>query len=348
MIASANPARPLVSIIIDNYNNALYIPEAIESVLAQTYSPLEIIIVDDGSTDDSRQVIERYRDKRIRIIFQENRGQGGSLNAGFFASHGEIILFLDSDDYLLPDVVQKVVAARTPQTALFHYRARKVGNEGKTLGYEPSIDLPLDSGRCDQIILRHGWYVKPPLCGSAYMRTALEKVMPIPEKDFTINADAYMQDTAAFHGTVTLIDDLEGMWRQHDVNSQKKWQLSWDYKQLEKFTRFEEFRQAAFQRQGQLLNLEIPPNLVYRRIARMRIRLLLWKLYPKSDLGQHERFSPLMRDSFKSIWVYSREGLWRRIKHSLLFLGVFAVPRRWLPSILDFLLKLKREQLLKI
>ena len=89
----------LVSIIINNYNYARYIAAAIDSALAQTWHPLEVIVVDDGSTDDSWAVIERYGE-RVRALRQPNGGQGAAYNAGFEASRGEWVLFLDSDDLL--------------------------------------------------------------------------------------------------------------------------------------------------------------------------------------------------------------------------------------------------------
>ena len=95
-------AHPLVTIVIDNHNYARYVGAAIESALAQTYQPIEIIVVDDGSTDGSRAVIAAYAG-RITIIFQNNRGQSGAFNTGYAASSGDIVMFLDSDDLLRPE-----------------------------------------------------------------------------------------------------------------------------------------------------------------------------------------------------------------------------------------------------
>src|SRR5690349_17748203 len=98
---------PLVSIIITNYNYSNFLAQAIDSALGQRYHAVEIIVVDDGSTDNSRHVINCYG-KRILPIFKENRGQGSAINAGFYQSHGDIVIFLDADDILLPDTVQLI------------------------------------------------------------------------------------------------------------------------------------------------------------------------------------------------------------------------------------------------
>jgi len=89
--------KPLVSVIIPVYNGAKYIAEAIESVCVQNYEPFEIIIVDDGSTDDTSSVVQSF--KNIRYIRQENRGCATARNTGITESRGELLAFLDADDY---------------------------------------------------------------------------------------------------------------------------------------------------------------------------------------------------------------------------------------------------------
>ena len=92
--------RPLVSAIIPTYNRAQQVCSAIESVLAQTYSPIELIVVDDGSTDDTQVRLQRYAG-RIHVIRQKNAGPSAARNIGVRNSHGDLIAFLDSDDLWL-------------------------------------------------------------------------------------------------------------------------------------------------------------------------------------------------------------------------------------------------------
>src|SRR5437762_9779476 len=99
----------LASIIIDNYNYGRFLRDAIDSALAQTYPHAEVIVVDDGSTDNSREVIASYGD-RIKPILKENGGQGSAFNAGFAASSGDVILFLDADDLLVSTAAERAVA----------------------------------------------------------------------------------------------------------------------------------------------------------------------------------------------------------------------------------------------
>jgi len=92
---------PLVSVLINNFNYGRFLSDAIDSALGQSYSNTEIIVVDDGSTDGSRDVIRGYGN-RIISLFKPNGGQASAFNSAFAASKGEWILFLDSDDYFAP------------------------------------------------------------------------------------------------------------------------------------------------------------------------------------------------------------------------------------------------------
>ena len=95
---------PLVSVIVNNYNYGHFLSEAIDSALAQTYTRTEVIVVDDGSTDDSSEIIAGYGDRIIPVL-KENGGQASAFNAGFAKSRGDVICFLDADDYLFPQAI---------------------------------------------------------------------------------------------------------------------------------------------------------------------------------------------------------------------------------------------------
>ena len=103
--------KPLISVILCNYNYGRFIAEGIDSVLNQTYSNFELIIVDDGSTDNSREVISAYKDPRIKTVFQENQGQAAAFNTGFSEARGDLVAFLDSDDIWKPEKLTKVFEA---------------------------------------------------------------------------------------------------------------------------------------------------------------------------------------------------------------------------------------------
>ena len=99
---------PLVTIVVPSYNHARHLSAAIDSVLAQNYPRVELIVIDDGSTDDSRAVLERYGG-RFRWEVQPNAGQAATLNKGWAQAHGEILSYLSADDRLLPHAVSSAV-----------------------------------------------------------------------------------------------------------------------------------------------------------------------------------------------------------------------------------------------
>ncbi|MGC9611137.1 MAG: glycosyltransferase [Minisyncoccia bacterium] len=105
-----NGNKPLVSVVIPSYNSAKYILEAVDSALGQTYQPLEIIVVNDGSTDDTEKILESYvKTNRIRYIYQQNKGLAGARNTGFRAAKGKYVALLDSDDLFLPKKIERQV-----------------------------------------------------------------------------------------------------------------------------------------------------------------------------------------------------------------------------------------------
>ena len=99
---TAVKTEPKVSVIIPTYNNAKYVTHAVESAIEQTYTDYEIIVIDDGSTDNTRNVLDPYRD-RINYIYQEHQGVSTARNLGIEQAKGELIAFLDADDYFLPE-----------------------------------------------------------------------------------------------------------------------------------------------------------------------------------------------------------------------------------------------------
>lgn len=122
----------LVSVIIPNYNGFEYIRECLESVFEQDYKNLEIIVVDDGSKDSSLEVLSSFSG-RIKIITQPNLGSSAARNAGILASSGDLLAFLDSDDYWLPTKISKQVAEMEATSSdLIYCHGEEFGINGET------------------------------------------------------------------------------------------------------------------------------------------------------------------------------------------------------------------------
>src|SRR5215831_19552177 len=131
----------MVSVVIPCYNQARFLGEAVESVLAQTCSCSEIIVVDDGSTDNTLEVASRYR--QVRCVSQRNQGQGVARNEGLKHTSGEFVVFLDSDDRLLPHAFEVALNCfdAHPGVAFVAGRCVGFGVDGKQRNtrYQPVV-----------------------------------------------------------------------------------------------------------------------------------------------------------------------------------------------------------------
>jgi Glycosyltransferases, probably involved in cell wall biogenesis len=123
---------PLISVIIPNYNYSKYLREAIESVLEQTYPNIEVIVVDDGSKDNSKEILESYEGK-IKTVFQKNQGVSAARNNGAAISSGEFLAFLDADDVWFPTKIEKQVQKFLSDEGLglVHVGVEEINADGK-------------------------------------------------------------------------------------------------------------------------------------------------------------------------------------------------------------------------
>jgi glycosyltransferase involved in cell wall biosynthesis len=127
-------ASPLVSVVIPNYNCGRFLAETLDSVFAQTYPALEVIVVDDGSSDDSLEVLSRYG-ARVRIVRQANQGVSAARNAGICAARGVLVAFLDADDQWHPEKIAKQVALfDNPSVGLVHCAIEYIDEQGNSIG----------------------------------------------------------------------------------------------------------------------------------------------------------------------------------------------------------------------
>lgn len=164
--------NPTVSVIIPSYNHAHFLPFSVESVLRQTFADYEIVIVDDGSTDNSQQVVAQYSDSRIRYIFQKNKGLAGARNTGIREARGEYLAFLDADDLFAETKLEVQVGwlRDHPSAGLVAGGWNLIDDKGHILEvYHPGPDFPdmslkgwlRDCHVCPvSLLVRRDWVVK--------------------------------------------------------------------------------------------------------------------------------------------------------------------------------------------
>lgn len=217
---------PFVSIIISSYNYGAFVRDAVESALSQSYPHKEIIIVDDGSTDDSRLVIGSYHNKAT-IIFKSNGGQASALNEGFRHCRGDVIIFLDSDDLLHPHLVSTIITHFNAKASKLHWQLQEINANGIPDG-KISPSFPLSKGNFINDMLTKGPAAaggppySPPTSGNAWSRFFLQHIMPIDENSYRTSPDQLLHALAPIYGEVIPIHQILGSYRVHGGNYSQK------------------------------------------------------------------------------------------------------------------------------
>ncbi len=210
-----------ISVVISCFNYSRYVSRAIASALAQDGARSEVIVVDDGSTDGSRDAIASFGE-RVAAIFKRNGGQASALNAGFRASAGDAVIFLDADDVLLPGATGAVARALSGgKVAKAHWPMPIIDAHGRRTG--EIQDPELTEGDLRTHVVERG-----PLCdeampsaamsGNAFPRWFLNRIMPIPERAYSIGADEYLFGLAPAFGPIVRLAPLS-LYRIHQRNA---------------------------------------------------------------------------------------------------------------------------------
>jgi glycosyltransferase involved in cell wall biosynthesis len=204
-------SRPLVSIVTPSFNQAAFLEQTIRSVLEQDYEPIEYVVVDDGSTDGSVEVIRRFEDQLAWWTRQENAGQVAALNRGFERTSGAYMAFMNSDDTLLPGAISTMAAelTRNPELLLVYGDALYTDEHGNRTGYLASreFDVVQMVRHCDNRVVqpstlwrREAWERYGPLNEEGwyffdfefFLRFPPERVrwLPIPLSTYRIHTEA--------------------------------------------------------------------------------------------------------------------------------------------------------------
>ncbi len=165
----------LVSIITPSYNQARYLEETMRSVLEQDYPHIEYIVVDGGSTDGSREIIQKYADRLAWWVSEKDRGQTDAINKGFARARGEVLAWLNSDDTYQPGAIREAVEflRQNPQVGLVYGDANYIDEHGRVIGRFPAAQT-------DYRRLRQG-YVHIPQQSAFFRADLWRKVGPLDD-----------------------------------------------------------------------------------------------------------------------------------------------------------------------
>ncbi len=186
--------KPLVSILITNFNYGRFLPQCLDSALGQTHPGVEVVVVDDGSTDNSKEVLSLY-EERIRWKSQENQGMVAAVNNGFPMLQGEIICFVDADDILFPRAMEIVAP-------LFE--------DPEVVEVDWALQVVDEKGVVGQTVTRKA--------GHAWSRRVLERLFPLPEPQRRYGIDGLLWSLSPLFGKLIELEEPLGMYRWHGEN----------------------------------------------------------------------------------------------------------------------------------
>jgi glycosyltransferase involved in cell wall biosynthesis len=218
-----------LSVVVVNHNYERYVGAAIESALAVEWDDVEVVVVDDGSTDESHEVLRAYGSSVV-TVFKEQGGQVSALNAAFERSRGELVCLLDADDAFAPTKIERVVEARRrhPGALLIHHQAQIIDAAGRPRHGPFPRHVP--HGDIRAAVLRSGgWFPHAPSGALSFARPYVERLFPVPPerqpvptragvRRLPFEVDTYLAGPAALLAPVAGIEEPLTFRRTHDAN----------------------------------------------------------------------------------------------------------------------------------
>ena len=284
-----------LSVVVSSYNYRHYLREAIDSAIAQVCDPLQVIVVDDGSTDGSIDIIESYGD-RIETIYQQNQGQIASCTAGLQRCRHDIVIFLDSDDRLEPFAATEIMDLWQPGTVKVQYVLQAIDGEGELVNTVfPKYPHGLTPSTIRAELFRAGVYPATTTSGTAFSRHFLQQVMPIPA-DYDCDIDDALNAAAPLFGDVQTLRKSLGRYRVHDRNTSAHNELTAE--RFERYVLDSRERARYLADSCRRLGYDLPDNIIENDLGFWESRLAAAVLKPERRLPL---LIPTLRAALSSI-----------------------------------------------
>jgi len=333
-----------VDIVIDNYNSGPFLAEAIDSACNQTHAKVNVIAVDDGSTDDSRALLEAAED-RITVVLKENGGQASAINEGMAHCRGDVVIFLDADDVLRPDAAAHAAAAFAADetVAKVQFRMEVVDAAGRPTGaMKPAAHLPAPSGDMRRAELASPFDMPwRATSGNAFRTEVLRKILPMPEGDFRSCADWYLVHLTALLGSVVSIEEVGASYRVHGGNSYEPEVPEFDLDRIRTTIGFADSTKRELARLADEIGLRRPRRIL--SVWDLANRMISLRSNPANHPISGDRRTGLLADAVRA--VRRRPGIAASMK--LMFVAWFALmavaPRRLVPRLGELFLYSERR-----
>jgi glycosyltransferase involved in cell wall biosynthesis len=313
-----------LSVVIPNYNYERYVGPAIESALAIDWDDVEVVVVDDGSTDGSRAVIERYAD-RITAVFTENRGQREAVNRGFTLTSGDVVVVLDSDDVLAPELAERLAAVWTPTVSKVQFQARPIDEAGVPIGRPFPVYRPLPSpADIRRWMTRTSAYPTAPGSGNAYARWFLERIFPVgPDVDAA--SDSACLAAAPFLGDVVTVPEVLVGYRRHGANDSN---LLTDVRRFPREVTRARSRWRFAQQTAHPQDDRIDERPLFRSRELLQLRVAALRMVPDQRPLDGDGRWRMLRDTVRSPFQVGPEGVGKRLAIAAWCAAALLAPQR--------------------
>jgi glycosyltransferase involved in cell wall biosynthesis len=296
-------SAPSVDIVVTNHNYGRFLPEAIESACAQTHPDVAVVVVDDGSSDDSREVLRRYED-RVEVVLKEQGGQASALNVGVERCRGEVLLVLDADDVLRPQAAERVAAAfaARPELSKVQFPMEVVAADGTPTGeVKPGGHLraPVGDQRRAELAFPFDlpWL---PGGGTGFRTEAVRRILPIPAADYPRSgADWYLVHLTALLGEAALLDEVCASYRVHGGNAYELEGDEIDLDHVREAILFAAATTSSLEALADDLRLERPERIL--SYADLANRLVSLRLEPARHPLAGDRRAALLADALRAV-----------------------------------------------
>lgn len=306
-----------VDVVITNHDYGRYLAGAIGSALGQTHPRVRVVVVDDGSSDDSREVLRAFED-RVEVVLKERGGQASAINAGVERCEGDVLLLLDADDVLRPEAAERVAAAfeADPDLVKVQFRMAVIDAEGRPTGAtKPSGHLlpPVGDARTAELAFPFdiAWL---PGGGTAFRTSMVRRILPIPEGDYpTCGADWYLVHLGALLGPAAAIDEVCSEYRIHGANGYELASPRLDLDHVRDSIRYARATRASLERLADEMGLERQRPIL--SLSDLANRLISLKLDPRNH--------PVPDDTTGALLIASLHAVRRRFDVSWPMKGLF-------------------------
>jgi hypothetical protein len=268
------------SIIVINHNYGRFLAKAIDSALLQTVKATQIIVVDDGSTDDSAFVIARY-ENQITPVFIPASGHVAAVNAGYAAADADLYILLDADDVLYPTCLESVLRAWQPNDIKLQYRLDTIDGAGidqkMPFPHFPA-DMTPDSVRLQSF--QHGAYPWTVSSGNVFSRKLLDALLPVDPAEIYRSPDGYINKMAPLFGDVRSITDILGAYRVHGANVWAQPGHGMRMAPIIRWLKFDQVLQSKFEAEAKRRGIAVARYQDVATVQQMEYRLLALRFAP--------------------------------------------------------------------